>query len=122
MKKHILSVHTKDCLWKCDKCDKVFEISSRLGQHIRRKHEQVRVECEVCHQKITSHNLKAHKMIHDDSNKIKCDLYDKEIVTSYLFDHKNRVHSDKKINCKECNKYFFDESSLKDHVNIVHSK
>ena len=143
LRKHITSLH-KDVpsfkrLYKCDICNKRFSGPRRLKYHVLSIHTDAEIsdddkgflekvnqnECPICTESFSrSLDLKTHAAdIHELKTEFKCP------VCSWIFHWKRAlqvhvpvVHS-KEIpmySCSICDKKYYKESSLKDHVKSVH--
>ena len=48
LKKHVDGVHLKLKPFKCEYCDKSFDMGSNLDRHVLNKHEKIRHPCDFC--------------------------------------------------------------------------
>ena len=110
--------------FKCDFCEKFYNRSGILKQHIKTIHEgQRNYKCNSCKKCFTLHgNLKRHiKAIHEDQN-YKCDSCGKSFTESgTLKSHIKIVHEGQRnYKCNSCEKYFTLSGNLKTHIKTLH--
>ncbi|XP_071486943.1 uncharacterized protein [Diadema antillarum] len=94
MEAHLNRVHTKDKLFPCDICDKVYYDKKTLMSHME-YHSDRKYECDICHQKF-HHNWLVNL-------------------------HKRNVHTEKSHLCEICGKSFKSKGTLSQHCDTVHS-
>ena len=94
MEAHLNRVHTKDKLFPCDICDKVYYDKKTLMTHME-NHSDRKYECDICHQKF-HHNWLVNL-------------------------HKRNVHTEKSHLCEICGKSFKSKGILSQHCDTVHS-
>lgn len=96
LRHHIKLVHEKANVVKCNKCDKIFSCNGSLTTHIKSVHEKIYVcECNICDKEFSSKiALENHiQNIHENmSDKVKCELCDKDINRSNYDFHKYNIH------------------------------
>jgi KRAB domain-containing zinc finger protein len=80
--------------YKCENCPQVYGRQNLLLQHIRNKHENIRLACQDCDKTFTS--------------------------LSGLHDHKTIIHLKKLFKCKVCDKIYKNENSLRGHTKFKH--
>lgn len=123
-KRHLALVHdVKKLQFKCDQCDLLFTMRSRLIQHKLRTHlKQRTVACDVCGFKVFNKELlKRHMVRHDDTRPFECEVCEKAFQRKKTLDIHMRIHTnDKRYVCKECGKAFVQMTSLKLHVKLHH--
>ncbi|XP_045189991.2 zinc finger protein 583-like [Mercenaria mercenaria] len=106
----------------CNICNKYFSDVSYLEFHKKVTHMKVRnCICEICGKKFkTERCVKSHMRTHSDERPYQCDVCGKYYkYTHQLSSHKKMFHSKlKRFFCKVCNKGFYFEGKLKDHMNI----
>ena len=136
--------------WKCTECGKTMKnIVSAINQHLGIHIEKDKLECNVpgCEYKTNRPNiLKQHKKNnHETKKKCKvcsknfpnrkdlqehtkvhtttiCPVCDKKFPSkSNMTKHVTSVHQEKKFTCKECNKQYCNNQTLKFHINRHHS-
>ena len=136
--------------WKCPVCGKTMkDIVSAINQHSRIHIEEAKLECNFsgCKYKTNRPNiLKQHKKNnHETKKKCKvcsknfpnrkdlqehtkvhtttiCPVCDKKFPSkSNMTKHVTSVHQEKKFTCKECNKQYCNNQTLKFHINRHHS-
>ncbi|XP_072173385.1 uncharacterized protein [Diadema setosum] len=94
MEAHLNREHTKDKLFSCDHCDKVYYDLRTLKHHMR-LHSERQYECDICHKKFFTSS---------------------EVIT-----HKRNVHTEKSHLCEICGKSFKSKGILSQHCDSVHS-
>ena len=136
--------------WKCPVCGKTMkDIVSAINQHSRIHIEEAKLECNFSGCKYKTNRpyiLKQHKKInHETKKKCKvcsknfpnrtvlqehtkvhtttiCPVCDKKFPSkSNMTKHVASVHEEKKFTCKECNKQYCNNQTLKFHINRHHS-
>ena len=136
--------------WKCPVCGKTMkDIVSAINQHSRIHIEEAKLECNFSGCKYKANRpwlLKQHKKInHETKKKCKvcsknfpnrkdlqehtkvhtttiCPVCDKKFPSkSNMTKHVASVHEEKKFTCKECNKQYCNNQTLKFHINRHHS-
>ncbi|XP_072173383.1 uncharacterized protein [Diadema setosum] len=91
---HVNREHTKDKLFPCIHCDKVYYCKRTLRQHMQ-IHSERQCECDICHKRF-------HFAYQVDS-------------------HKRTVHTGRSHLCETCGSSFKSEGTLKQHHDTVHS-
>ena len=136
--------------WKCPVCGKTMkDIVSAVNQHCGIHLEEEKLECNFSGCKYKTNRpyiLKQHKKInHETKKKCKvcsknfpnrkdlqehtkvhtttiCPVCDKKFPSkSNMTKHVTSVHQEKKFTCKECNKQYCNNQTLKFHINRHHS-
>lgn len=122
--KHIASVHgLKLKEFKCAMCPKVFNLSGKLGVHVRTVHLKVkRHSCGVCEWKFYSKSeLKDHMIRHGGERKFQCNVCKKAYARKYTLREHMRIHeNDRRFVCSTCGRSFVQNCSLKHHTKIHH--
>ncbi|XP_036149519.1 zinc finger and SCAN domain-containing protein 2 isoform X2 [Monomorium pharaonis] len=112
-------------IYKCEKCDKQFELKQEYELHIR-VHEQPEITCSTCNKTFTSQSdLKTHMTTHGKTKSDKgyaCDICGKVLShPSSILYHKEAEHSNgRRFVCNKCNKSFKHKQLLQRHQ-LVHS-
>lgn len=113
---------------QCDICGSVFNRSDILAEHKRSVHEGIRKvvppvisTCEICGSTFKrKDHLREHALVKHSSEKLPypCKLCEKTFIRPGQREiHMNRDHLNvKPYCCKDCNKKFFAEQSLRKHV------
>lgn len=113
---------------QCDICGSVFNRSDILAEHKRSVHEGIRKvvppvisTCEICGSTFKrKDHLREHVLVKHSSGKLPypCKLCEKTFIRPGQREiHMNRDHLNvKPYYCKDCNKKFFAEQSLRKHV------
>jgi hypothetical protein len=134
MEKHRLNTHKKSVHsktrkgnkkeLKCRFCEKKYNYSQHLKEHILQKHEKsTPFTCDQCTRSFgMKSRLKAHKrLVHE---RVQCDECNQEICNSFeLKRHKAKVHGIKPSNvyqCEHCPMFFFQQKSLNNHTAKIH--
>ena len=92
--RHVKTVHATEFNYQCDKCDKCYKQQNSLYEHLKNVHGTETYHCDKC--EYTSKNLKL------------------------LENHHLRMHSTGQIVCDQCGKTFTNSISLSDHKNNWH--
>ena len=106
----------------CDKCGDLFSNKSNYYYHIKTKHGQIELVCEICSFKTGGQNvMRKHKESHLPPS-LPCYQCGKLFKGPlYLRKHEQRVHSDTKsrpFQCKECGKGFTLKQTYEGHMNM----
>ena len=119
---HKREVHSESKEEKCDQCYDTFQSKHMLGKHIRYKHSNTVLTCEICEYCCTSNVLlKSHlKNVHEKVNKdYPCEFCSKVFSTGRgLKFHIKRVH--KATKDEECRKCGIFVEYLSYHEKLVH--
>ena len=119
---HIRVVHHNYQPFKCDKCDKVFDVIQKLNSHKKTHGTTNDFHCDKCAKSFkTQGGLNNHqKSMHSEKN-FHCDKC--EFVTHSdhrLKEHFIRNHTTGTFVCDECGKIFTNPLSLEGHKQDVH--
>ncbi|XP_011175624.1 zinc finger and SCAN domain-containing protein 2 isoform X2 [Solenopsis invicta] len=116
---------SKSTIYKCEKCDKQFELKREYELHIK-VHEQPEFICNICNKTFTNQSdLKMHVTTHGKTKSDKdyaCDICGKVLnhPSSVLY-HKEAEHNNgRRFVCNKCNKSFKHKQLLQRHQ-LVHS-
>ena len=106
---------------KCDFCDKTFTRKYNMINHVKYIHENMvekKYQCDFCDKTLTKSSLRSHiNLVHEEAKKGICNLCGKEY--KHLAQHKRQFHQ-KTHQCETCNKIFYCNTRLKDHIEAVH--
>ena len=109
-------------IYQCEECDVVLKDLQPLKDHVQRVHRpETMIQCNLCSKYLTDGQREKHS--HSPREKTKCPMCDKEV--SKLKIHIETVHkddNDKRYQCEQCNKGFFDKNRLDAHIMNVHLK
>eukprot|EP01083_Nonionella_stella_P058225 152585_1 len=86
--------HSSDSPWKCDICDRVFQMRYTLARHKTTHSDDRPFRCEYCQKGFTRH--------------------------PYLMQHIIRVHKKNPWKCDQCDQAFRIKKELKEHVELDH--
>ena len=128
LRDHILSVHEKEQLHKCNLCEKTSYSERSIRVHSRVAHGK-EVNCKICgkflhRMRINHHIQNIHGVSQTKkSQNYKCDICGQSFKTNFLKEHKMRVHEKfKPFSCEKCEKLFLLKSELESHIKNVHLK
>ncbi|XP_036596167.1 zinc finger protein 711 isoform X4 [Trichosurus vulpecula] len=125
LKRHIISVHTKDFPHKCEVCEKGFHRPSELKKHGESHKGQKVHQCRHCEFKtpdpfvLSGHILS----VHTRDLSLKCKKCKKGFRQQAELKKHMKTHSGRKIyQCQYCNYSTTDASGFKRHVISIHTK
>ena len=125
MRKHIDSVHKKLRKHKCSFCEKAFTDPTPLKQHLERHKADPSVrpfKCHLCAKAFMLEvHLKGHILVVHESEKVKCDICNKELVKKSLTSHMSSYHSDIQLECPICGQKFTREMLMTKHIQVAHN-
>ncbi|XP_023689912.1 zinc finger protein 711-like isoform X1 [Paramormyrops kingsleyae] len=125
LKRHIISVHTKDFPHKCDVCEKGFHRPSELKKHAE-THKGSRVhQCRHCDFKISDpFTLSRHILsVHTKDLPFKCKRCKRGFRHQNELKKHMKTHSGRKVyQCQYCEYNTTDASGFKRHVISIHTK
>ncbi|XP_048884339.1 zinc finger protein 711 [Brienomyrus brachyistius] len=125
LKRHIISVHTKDFPHKCDVCDKGFHRPSELKKHAE-THKGSKVhQCRHCDFKISDpFTLSRHILsVHTKDLPFKCKRCKRGFRHQNELKKHMKTHSGRKVyQCQYCEYNTTDASGFKRHVISIHTK
>jgi len=130
---HVLKVHqtakpTEEI--KCLYCEKVFHIRNSYFKHVRLKHRQVMVKCDLfkcstffhTREEKEKHFQETHAKA-EDFKIHKCNFCSfKSISTNNVKLHVAKKHGTKNVKCSSCFKIFKSKLSLSVHFKALHTK
>ncbi|XP_055851408.1 gastrula zinc finger protein XlCGF46.1 [Episyrphus balteatus] len=117
---HLFCNNSSNKPFKCDECSKYFSTSAHLKYH-KAGHSQQSFECSVCSKQfpkiqILKKHEKLHKAIAERCNECGVTLRNKEALDAHMKRHQNILP----FKCKDCDKKFSLQTSLRMHQQIVH--
>ena len=119
LKTHILNVHEKLKAHTCNICQKSYQSTGNLKDHISAVHNKIKFSCDQCTESFSfQSNLGRHKRSVHLNQTYKCKQCGK-ILNNHcnLKRHVKTVHELKKeFHCTICNSDFTAKSSLKNHI------
>ncbi|XP_072519474.1 zinc finger protein 711 isoform X2 [Salminus brasiliensis] len=125
LKRHIISVHTKDFPHKCDVCEKGFHRPSELKKHSE-SHKGNKVhQCRHCDFKISDpFTLSRHILsVHTKDLPFKCKRCKRGFRHQTELKKHMKTHSGRKVyQCQYCEYNTADASGFKRHVISIHTK
>ncbi|XP_033616478.1 zinc finger Y-chromosomal protein isoform X2 [Fukomys damarensis] len=125
LKRHIISVHTKDYPHKCDMCYKGFHRPSELKKHMASHKGKKMHQCRHCDFKIADpFVLSRHILsIHTKDLSFRCKRCRKGFRQQNEFKKHMKTHSGRKVyHCEYCEYSTTDASGFKRHVISIHTK
>lgn len=126
MVKHIQS-HVNPDLFKCQICNKVLSGPNNLKSHIASFHtdkDKLQHACNICGDRFTtSFILKTHMIVHQEGNKVTCDICNKS------FKHLNSAQRHKRMQhgkisyhvCELCGKSYKYKQMFEEHMADKHN-
>uniref|UniRef100_A0A6I8Q5Q1 Zinc finger protein 711 n=1 Tax=Xenopus tropicalis TaxID=8364 RepID=A0A6I8Q5Q1_XENTR len=125
LKRHIISVHTKDFPHKCDVCDKGFHRPSELKKHSETHKGKKIHQCRHCDFKTSDpFILSGHILsVHTKDLPFKCKKCKRGFRIQPELKKHMKTHSGKKVyQCQYCEYSTTDASGFKRHVISIHTK
>ncbi|XP_034971237.2 zinc finger X-chromosomal protein [Zootoca vivipara] len=125
LKRHIISVHTKDYPHKCDMCDKGFHRPSELKKHVAVHKGKKLHQCRHCDFKIADpFVLSRHILsVHTKDLPFRCKRCKKGFKLQMELKKHMKTHSGRKVyQCEYCEYNTTDASGFKRHVISIHTK
>ncbi|XP_060571896.1 zinc finger protein 2-like [Ruditapes philippinarum] len=114
--------HSIETKYVCDICGNSFNQRDTLQKHIHSIHDGITFTCNICHKVYSSKSsLNKHTLSHMENEE--CDLCHKLFKRSYIQEHKKLCSNpvrEKIHRCNLCNKSFFEQRYLKEHMNYTH--
>ncbi|XP_053437394.1 zinc finger X-chromosomal protein-like isoform X2 [Nycticebus coucang] len=125
LKRHVISVHTKDYPHKCDMCDKGFHRPSELKKHVAAHKGKKMHQCRHCDFKIVDpFVLSRHILsVHTKDLPFRCKRCRKGFKQQSDLKKHMKTHSGRKVyQCEYCDYSTTDASGFKRHVISIHTK
>ena len=93
-------------LFKCKKCQKIFESEESLKNHISSYHSN-RIKCEFCTKDFSKNNFfEVHiKTEHEEAEKFKCEICEMTFVLEWRLKKHRNIHTEQATNMKFCHYY-----------------
>ena len=121
MKKHE-SQHTNE--YKCNDCDKIYKLKSRLLSHQLRHRDNRKYICNQCEANFTNIGYyNRHMWLHDGKRLYKCKVCGRSnFLRKHKFiNHIQRHNNETPYPCNNCHKFLFTIRQLHNHRLIVHN-
>ncbi|XP_032886305.1 zinc finger protein 711-like isoform X1 [Amblyraja radiata] len=125
LKRHIISVHTKEFPHKCEVCDKGFHRPSELKKHMSTHKGKKLHQCRHCDFKIADPFILSRHIlsVHTKDLPFKCKRCKREFRQQSELKKHMKTHSGKKVyQCEYCEYSTTDASGFKRHVISIHTK
>ena len=129
LEEHLAFVHQGIVKYKCSYCQKGFERSNYLREHIKHTHLEKKFQCDVCDFKTSiKKRFETHKQTHTGEevkkvpSEFKCPECEKLLPSQkFLEEHIAFVHQGiVKYKCSECDKGFERSHYLREHIKHSH--
>ena len=106
--------------YQCTFCQKAFQNSSNLKNHVRIHTGEVPFECKTCKKRFNkASNLKKHEMIHTGEKPFECKTCKKRFTQKCVLKAHERIHTGEvPYECKTCKKRFKQSIHVKRHERI----
>lgn len=122
-----LQIHKNRCnaapdRFKCSRCDLGFYNKSQLTRHLGIAHKKKVFKCPLCPEFFASEHFKMTHITKDHKGGHRCTHCDASFMfRSRLIQHIRRLHlQEKNEKCPYCEKTFFDQRRLKNHL-VLHT-
>ncbi|XP_060232845.1 zinc finger Y-chromosomal protein 2-like isoform X2 [Meriones unguiculatus] len=125
LKRHIISVHTKDYPYKCDMCNKGFHRPSELKKHVATHKSKNLHKCRHCDFNSPDPFLLSRHILslHTKTAPFKCNRCKKGFQQQCELQKHMKTHSGRKVyQCEHCEYSTTDASGFKRHVISIHTK
>ncbi|CAO2618056.1 Zinc finger Y-chromosomal protein 1 [Lemmus lemmus] len=125
LKRHVISVHTKDYPHKCELCSKGFHRPSELKKHAATHKSKNMHQCTQCDFKSPDPLLLSHHIlsVHTVNVPFKCKRCEREFQQQCELQNHMKTHSGQKVyQCESCEYSTTDASGFKRHVISIHTK
>ncbi|XP_063698002.1 zinc finger protein 91-like, partial [Culicoides brevitarsis] len=119
MQRHIQIVHERNYKIKCVICEKGFQTSTKLRDHLALQHlEEELHKCSICDNSYSSKaSLKAHlRMMHEKIIVAKCEKCGKEYTNLGNYKKHLKTHEQNPFSCDKCFRMCESEKALKEHL------
>lgn len=127
VRKHIKCAHTKRKMVKCEICSEEVK-EFRLKDHIKYRHVEgsdTRIKCDYCDRWLLKQSMKAHIKHSHQKQGANCPICGKHLKhKDSISSHLRQVHNKgvKKWKCNYCDKGYYTQTKLKEHVAVVHTR
>ncbi|SPP80781.1 serendipity locus protein H-1 [Drosophila guanche] len=120
LSKHEAAGHRLRITYKCNECQRDFEMLAGLKKHLKTHRTEGRKDtwkkCPDCGKCLKLGSMWMHRKIHSDNKKYQCDICGQKFVQKINLTHHARIHSSEKpYECPECQKRFQERSHLQRH-------
>ena len=120
----VINEDKKDVPLQCTYCPKTFILQHNLDKHMDKKHINVDAnKCSICNKTFNRTNyLKQHMLIHTGEKPVKCPVCDKTFRQKPELTRHLRVHTgEKPYKCTECEEAYTEKIYLKRHMINAHN-
>ncbi|XP_067124366.1 oocyte zinc finger protein XlCOF6-like [Centruroides vittatus] len=109
--------HIEERPFKCDICNKGFKWRYQLKSHQKTHSEEQPFKCDICNKGFKWRGqLKSHQKTHSEERPFKCDICNKGFKWRYQLKSHQKTHSEEQpFKCDICNKGFKWRGQLKSH-------
>uniref|UniRef100_A0A1B0BVS4 Protein krueppel n=1 Tax=Glossina palpalis gambiensis TaxID=67801 RepID=A0A1B0BVS4_9MUSC len=116
-------VHTNECPFECEVCKSRFKNKARLKCHMD-IHTDTAIVCPDCGLKLnTRRTYLAHRLVHSDVKRYKCEFCDAAFKRSKAFKNHLILHTGMRpYKCNFCDKTFSNGSNCRSHKKKTHPK
>lgn len=125
LKRHIISIHTKDYPHKCELCSKGFRRPSELKRHVATHKSKKMQQCRQCDFKdpdpvvLTNHTISVHTV----NAPFKCKICQRGFQRKCKLQNHMKTHNERIVyQCEYCEYSTRDVSGFKRHVISIHTK
>lgn len=110
--------------FECYGCKKKFKNFHVLRIHLQKAHGGPGLDreiiCHICSTQVKSKHFKQHLKIHQDREKVKCDVCNRWLLKESMMIHMKK-HNDMGVNCTICGKFLKFSAYLPRHMKLTHS-
>lgn len=122
LRKH-LYFHKGKFKYSCSECSENFVDLVKYEVHLASKHQRIEriFNCQLCSKTFTSADyLKRHQVTHNDDFKYSCSTCNQKFKWLTSLQSHTQIHTQNKttMQCKDCQKTFFNQRTLDRHMKI----